>query len=329
MAETETETETTTPSQPKPKPKTKTKTKRKTARERAAINRQNSRQSTGPKTDKGKRISSMNSTRHAFCTETRALPGEDAVLLRETTARFFDIYRPTTPGEAACVDDMAWARVQVTRVRRSIQAILVRQCDAAALDYDLGQETEVQRLIDTLRHSPAAALHQLRQSAAGCRWLIGRWERLGTALHQQGGWTTAERDEAIRLQGTTPTPDSVDAARTCRYADWVKIDSPLEVIEPIDLRIVVETMDDPRVIEALANRPSKETCLEWLGRLVAEHLEELRGREARLRPLEEQGRAAAVARAQVLGAADAVLLRYERQYELMFHRAYAALLKGR
>ena len=60
--------------------------KRLSKAERARINRNNARKSTGPRTEAGKKSASINSYKHGLCAKTIALPTEDAALLQEKLA---------------------------------------------------------------------------------------------------------------------------------------------------------------------------------------------------------------------------------------------------
>ena len=47
------------------------------ATQRSQINRQNSKKSTGPKTDEGKESARQNAMKHGLCASKLALPGEN------------------------------------------------------------------------------------------------------------------------------------------------------------------------------------------------------------------------------------------------------------
>ena len=111
---------------------------RRTNAERAAINRQNSKRSTGPKTDQGKSISKTNAIKHGLRIEALALPGEDADALRERLDEWNDFYRPATPGEAELIEMAVTASVQR---RRSLRFLTAEQSDrvrSAARRWDQG-----------------------------------------------------------------------------------------------------------------------------------------------------------------------------------------------
>src|SRR5438045_3231911 len=62
-----------------------------------AANRANAAKSTGPRTDAGKRASSLNAVAHGLTAHTALLPGEDAVELEALSREMFEAHRPA-PG---------------------------------------------------------------------------------------------------------------------------------------------------------------------------------------------------------------------------------------
>ena len=61
---------------------------------RTARNRANAAHSTGPKTEAGKKRSSLNAYRHGLTGQTIILPAEDLVAYQDFTRTFFDQYKP-------------------------------------------------------------------------------------------------------------------------------------------------------------------------------------------------------------------------------------------
>jgi hypothetical protein len=72
--------------------------------ERCRINRQNASRSTGPRTERGKAIASMNAFKHGLRMETMALPGEDGAALRDRLDEWNAFYLPNTPGEFELIE---------------------------------------------------------------------------------------------------------------------------------------------------------------------------------------------------------------------------------
>src|SRR5260370_7366817 len=61
---------------------------------RIARNRANAQHSTGPKTEAGKKRSSLNALRHGLTGHTIVLPTEDLAAYERFTKRFFDDLKP-------------------------------------------------------------------------------------------------------------------------------------------------------------------------------------------------------------------------------------------
>jgi hypothetical protein len=69
-------------------------------------NRANAERSTGPKTEAGKRISSLNAVKHGLAGQTVVLPGEDLAAFEALRKRFFNETRPVGILEEQCVEMM-------------------------------------------------------------------------------------------------------------------------------------------------------------------------------------------------------------------------------
>src|SRR5262249_52482871 len=111
--------------------------------ERARINRKNAKRSTGPRTESGKRASSMNSYKHGLCAKKVALPNEDAALLQEKLAWWNETYKPEPPGECALIELAVTASVQRARSRRYLTAALTEQVLTAEKRWDEAREDDV------------------------------------------------------------------------------------------------------------------------------------------------------------------------------------------
>jgi hypothetical protein len=74
---------------------------------RAARNRANAAHSTGPKTEAGKKRSSLNAYRHGLTGQTIILPAEDLVAYQDFTDTFFKEYKPVGPTEKQFVQALA------------------------------------------------------------------------------------------------------------------------------------------------------------------------------------------------------------------------------
>src|SRR5262249_44331340 len=79
--------------------------------DRAAINRANAQHSTGPRTEAGKKRSSLNALRHGLTGHVIVMPGEDLAAYERFAKAFFDEHQPKTPTEEMLVQtivDVSW-----------------------------------------------------------------------------------------------------------------------------------------------------------------------------------------------------------------------------
>jgi len=83
----------------------------------ASINRENARRSTGPRTEIGKKRSSLNSLRHGLTGQTIVLPSEDLAAYQAFHKRFFDDLQPSGMLEEQLVQTLADCSWRSNRAR--------------------------------------------------------------------------------------------------------------------------------------------------------------------------------------------------------------------
>jgi hypothetical protein len=83
---------------------------------RAAINRANAQQSTGPRTEAGKQRSALNALTHGLTCRTAVLPSEDPAAYEQHRRQFLEEYRPATPTETAFVEELADTSWRLKRI---------------------------------------------------------------------------------------------------------------------------------------------------------------------------------------------------------------------
>ncbi len=211
---------------------------------------------------------------------------------------------------------------------------LTRQVREADEDWLRQDEETVAHLRTMLEDDPAAALREMRRSASGCRWMIGRREALGAALEVKGNWCEVERNEAIRLTGHRPELEMIRLRPDAWYPRMLNlICNPMPNVTTFNLLFDVEHLPERYRLayEQYRLPPTAEEARPILQAMVAAQLPPLREREAYLREhIEAPDRAEAPRRARVLkDETDARLfLRYQSEARSTFHRAYAALVKA-
>src|ERR1700733_8539741 len=90
---------------------------------RAAVNRANSKHSTGPGTAAGKQRSSLNAVRHGLTARTPVLASEDLAAYQRHCRQFVDEYQPATATETQLVQDLADTSWRLNRIP-SLEAAL-------------------------------------------------------------------------------------------------------------------------------------------------------------------------------------------------------------
>jgi hypothetical protein len=108
---------------------------------RAAINRDNSAHSTGPRTESGKQRSSLNALRHGLTARTAVLPTEDPEAFQRQIQQFLDEYKPATPTETQLVHEIANTAWRLNRIPFLEAELLSRAAnppnDQAAIAFDI------------------------------------------------------------------------------------------------------------------------------------------------------------------------------------------------
>ena len=303
-----------------------------TDEQRAEIRRQNGRKSKGPKTVEGKHRSRANALKHGMRADVLALPNEDPAALAARTQAWNEYYQPQSPAAQHLLNECVRATVLADRCHTHHHAMLARQVREAADRWDAEQDLHLERLRALLPEDPAAAARRLKLCAAGCRWLIRRWEDLLGTLLRRGAWSGPDRDEAIRLLGLRPEADrlkeSPAAYRLRLYNLLVSAEATEEALRwLLDPRLMPGSL---RGTYDAGGLPEDEECRRWLSWTCEAQLEQLRDLEARLQSgIDGPDRAEAPARATILQepAEARLFLRYHAKSRTAFHRHYAQLVK--
>src|SRR5437763_1373745 len=119
-----------------------------TSEERRAINRENARRSTGPKSAEGKARSRTNALKHGLCSAvSAALPDEDPEAIQTRADEWNAYYRPRSPAARQLVEDCALATLRADRCDRHLSAALARLMQATLSDQEDGPTDDDARLI--------------------------------------------------------------------------------------------------------------------------------------------------------------------------------------
>jgi len=216
--------------------------------------------------------------------EALALPGEDGTEMRAELNRWFAFYKATSSITIWMIGRAYYTWFQLRRIRRCAAATRERQIHQAQFEWDDAQFEKVREHQRNLAHAPAVALRELQDFAAGCRWMINRWQRLKGLIEKNGTLYGADRDEAIRLLGAEPAFERLGESEVA----WVTWGSCL-FAQPQPNRDELAAFLASLATRLLlpAEGPGKASDLqcqsrEWLFDLVERELTRLRQREERL-----------------------------------------------
>jgi hypothetical protein len=223
-------------------------------------------------------------------------------------------------------------RDECLRVRATLRTDALRTADRYFVEME---EDNVDRWRRMLDGDPAMAVYALKRSAAGCRYLIARWEHLEQALAADGTWYGADRIEAIQIQGLSAMVDDLYLAEPA-YMTWLHCltaqPNPKErdIALVLDRRVMPKSIQD-RDVTVWPGDPAASRAA--LAALVVRELPALRRREEWLRVNYEQP-ARAEAKEQALARLayspkEVALLRAQRSAEQAYERASRMLLKAR
>lgn len=155
----------------------------------------------GPKTAEGKERSRRNALKHGLRAKV-CVPDELAELVSRRASEFALEFPAKTPYQGWLVSQIALASVQLDRCAALSIEDLQRRVDRAALCWDGDQRNAIESLGTHLATDPSRIVRALRQTSQGADWLIERWEGLGEAATQNGGWNDDQRRLAFDLLGT-------------------------------------------------------------------------------------------------------------------------------
>jgi hypothetical protein len=180
----------------------------------------------GPKTPEGKARSRMNGLVHGLRAETLVvLPGESEEKFRRRLEGWFGELAPHGEIEryyAEAAVASSWRRDRCIRAETAI--LTDRVLDVADPDPE-ADEAKARRLGARLAKDPAAVAPRLRQTSAGCRWMLAEWDDLDSTLDELGFWEHSRLHLALHLLGYAapqwrdagPVTDIVVGAMSARY----------------------------------------------------------------------------------------------------------------
>jgi hypothetical protein len=199
--------------------------------------------------------------------------------------------------------------------------------------YDRDQEDALEKARELFKTNPGLAMVYIKRLAIGCRWLLGRFQRLAAVLQRDGYLGGNDRNELIFYMGGEPYIDKLfdsDGA----YLTWLAC----EVSRPKPDKEKMQMLGWPEVQpDAIRGRDGYT----WLGprsihrsvlkQMIEDQIAELTRREHDLRVNHEDiERDRAEKNAAALTDADGPMLqRYYNMHNMDVTRAYDRLVKGK
>jgi hypothetical protein len=101
-------------------------------------NRRNAQQSTGPRSDAGKKISSLNALRHGLSSRVVVLPSEDLDACKKFSTEYLASLAPETFPESQCAQTIIDTQWRLNRVRSLEEGMLALGHQTPAGDLDWG-----------------------------------------------------------------------------------------------------------------------------------------------------------------------------------------------
>jgi hypothetical protein len=105
-------------------------------------NRRNARNSTGPRTDRGKAVSRFNALKTGIDARSHVIPGEDPNVLETLALDYYERFQPAAPEQRFLVDAMISAEWQLRRLRKT---------EAQIWEYGMHAWRPKEKLVDSAR----------------------------------------------------------------------------------------------------------------------------------------------------------------------------------
>jgi hypothetical protein len=266
--------------------KSKTKPKRRATEEQKEASRKNGRKSRGPVTESGRSRSKYNGLIHGMASETPIiLPGEDFRIIELKTELWSYETGAITDLELTFVRNAAHAWHRGQRVLRSDRDAITQTINEITAQYHERKKAEVGPLIARLPDQPLEIQVQLKQSTAGCSWILEQFQLMSEQLARYQSLGPCQFELALSLCGKHHR----DLYRDGAIRDWARghVASYYGNTTPLDLQAVCKLLhnarpehmhpdefsfDIERLVEKLPTRAEGNAALR---RLIAAQVQEL------------------------------------------------------
>ena len=162
-------------------------------------NRENSRQSCGPRSTERTRL---NATKHGLAAHLPEVGADRSPEFEARRARWAAEHRPE--GEAAnwALDRVVDASLRIEKCERGIDEHINATRERARLAWDQDRRAEAAVVAAKLGKDPVLISRQLQTSMAGVELMIEAWLGLAAAIQQDGGdWSESQASTALDLLG--------------------------------------------------------------------------------------------------------------------------------
>src|SRR4030088_3316224 len=157
-------------------PETPTTPRRQPSPAQIAANRANAKLSTGPRSAEGKAVSRLNGVTHGMtCKLPVVLPGEDPEEFQGEVDGWAQQLGAATEAERAQVEAAVSTRWRMRRARDAEATAGAEAIDGLREGCGARRAAEVRATIARLPQDPDGVVRQLRNSTAGCDWLLMQW----------------------------------------------------------------------------------------------------------------------------------------------------------
>src|SRR5258708_4066291 len=141
-------------------------------------NRRNGAKSTGPRTEGGKTISSMNAVDHGMTAEETPFEA-DQEKVAERYERWRADLKPVGEVQEWLARRVVTAGVRLERCEDHEDALRYDRATRVDGLWEVDRRAAIEALADQLSRRPALIAAKLCQSLYGCEWLLVRWRILG------------------------------------------------------------------------------------------------------------------------------------------------------
>jgi hypothetical protein len=184
--------------------------------DRAAINRANSKHSTGPRTESGKQRSSLNALRHGLTAQSAVLPSEDPAAYDQHRLKFLDEYHPVTSTETQLVHELVATSWRLNRIPL-LEADLLTRTDLGVLD--------AHRLLNSLSVQSQRLSRQFQKALDKLRDLRDAAALLELHKHKGIPWEPADHG-FVFSKHQVERHERLVRLNEARHIDYVRFDMP-------------------------------------------------------------------------------------------------------